>query len=400
MTNWSVMVKFKSLAKSLALCVAAMVFGASQAPAQQPVKIGFITTLSGPGGYLGQDIRDAFQLRIKEEGGTLGGIPVELLIEDDGLKPGQAKQIAERFMKSEGVKLFTGIVFSNVAGAVVPDVVDNGGIFVSANAGPSNFAGKECHKNYFVMSWLTDTMQGSAGQNATSLGYKRAFVLAPNYTAGKDAIEGFKRFFKGEIIGEVYTRLDQTDYASEMAQIRAAKPDVVFHFHPGGLGIAFMRQYQQAGLLGTIPMVLAEPSMDHVLLKTIGEASLGTDVSGAWNTDFDNPVNKKFVEDFTKAYGRTPTMYAAQGYDTAIAIGAALKAVGGKVENADGFRAAMLKADYDLTRGPFKFGTNQHPVQDWYAMKVEKDASGAIVLKTREKILTSYGDPYAKDCKL
>jgi branched-chain amino acid transport system substrate-binding protein len=367
---------------------------------QQPVKIGFITTLSGPGGYLGQDIRDAFKLAIDAEGGRLGGVPVQLLIEDDGLKPGQAKQIAERFAKSEGVKLFTGIVFSNVASAVVPDIVDNGGIFVSANAGPSNLAGKECHKNYFVMSWLTDTMQGSAGQNANSLGYKRAFVLAPNYVAGKDAIEGFKRFFKGEVIGEVYTRLDQTDYAPEMAQIRAAKPDVVFHFHPGGLGIAFTRQYQQAGLLGTIPMVLAEPSMDHSLLKVIGDAALGIDVSGAWNTDFDNPTNKSFVENFTKAYGRTPTMYAAQGYDTAMAIGSALKAVGGKIDDADAFRAAMLKADFQTTRGAFKFGKNQHPVQDWYAMKVEKDAAGNVILRTREKILTNYGDPYAADCKL
>jgi branched-chain amino acid transport system substrate-binding protein len=383
------------------VCVALLaLLGLAPAAAQQPLKIGFITTLSGPGGYLGQDIRDAFQLAIDAEGGKLGGVPVQLVIEDDGLKPGQAKQIAERMMKTDGIKLFTGVVFSNVAGAVVPDIVDNGGIFVSANAGPSNLAGKECHKNYFVMSWLTDTMQGSAGQNANSLGYKRAFVLAPNYVAGKDAIEGFKRFFKGQVIGEVYTRLDQTDYAAEMAQIRAAKPDVVFHFHPGALGIAFMRQYQQAGLLGSIPMVLAEPSMDHTLLKTVGEAALGTDVSGAWNADFDNPVNKAFVEAFTKKYGRTPTMYAAQGYDTAIAIGTALKAINGKIENADGFRAAMLKADYKLTRGAFKFGKNQHPVQDWYAMKVEKDPSGAIVLKTREKILTDYGDPYAADCKL
>jgi branched-chain amino acid transport system substrate-binding protein len=376
------------------------VLGLVPAAAQQPLKIGFITTLSGPGGYLGQDIRDAFQLAIEEGGGKLGGVPVQLAIEDDGLKPGQAKQIAERMMKTDSVKLFTGVVFSNVASAVVPDIVDNGGIFVSANAGPTNLAGKECHKNYFVMSWLTDTMQGSAGQNANALGYKRAFVLAPNYVAGKDAIEGFKRFFKGQIIGEVYTRLDQTDFAAEMAQIRAAKPDVVFHFHPGALGIAFMRQYQQAGLLGSIPMVLAEPSMDHVLLKTVGDAALGTDVSGAWNADFDNPVNKAFVAAFTKKYGRTPTMYAAQGYDTAIAIGAALKAINGKIDDADGFRAAMLKGDYKLTRGNFKFGKNQHPVQDWYAMKVEKDPSGQIVLKTREKILTSYGDPYAAECKL
>jgi hypothetical protein len=175
--------------KLLALTVGVLCLGFGQAQAQQPLKIGFITTLSGPGGYLGQDIRDAFQLAINAEGGKLGGVPVQLVIEDDGLKPGQAKQIAERFMKSESIKLFTGIVFSNVASAVVPDIVDNGGIFVSANAGPSNLAGKECHKNYFVMSWLTDTMQGSAGQNSNSLGYKRAFVLAPNYVAGKDAIE-------------------------------------------------------------------------------------------------------------------------------------------------------------------------------------------------------------------
>ncbi len=374
--------------------------GLAPAAAQQPVKIGFITTLSGPGGYLGQDIRDAFQLAIEAEGGKLGGVPVQLMIEDDGLKPGQAKQIAERLLKTDRVKLFTGVVFSNVAGAVVPDIVDNDAIFVSPNAGPSNLAGKECHKNYFVMSWLTDTMQGSAGQNANALGYKRAIVLAPNYVAGKDAIDGFKRFFKGQVIGEIYTRLDQTDFAAEMAQIRAAKPDVVFHFHPGALGIAFMRQYQQAGLLGTIPMVLAEPSMDHVLLKTVGDAAVGIDVSGAWNADFDNPVNKEFVAAFTKKYGRTPTMYAAQGYDTAIAIGAALKATGGKIDNTEAFRAAMLKADYKLTRGNFKFGKNQHPVQDWFAMKVEKDAAGAISLKTREKILTNYGDPYAADCKL
>lgn len=195
--------------RMLAAAFAFAMLGAMPAAAQEPVKIGFITTLSGPAGYLGQDIRDAFQLAIDAEGGKLGGIPVQLLIEDDGLKPGLGKQIADRFMKTDNVKLFTGIVFSNVAGAVVPDIVDAGHIFVSSNAGPSNFAGKDCNKNYFVMSWLTDTMQGSAGQNATQLGYKQAFVLAPNYQAGKDAIEGFKRLFKGKIVGEVYTRLDR-----------------------------------------------------------------------------------------------------------------------------------------------------------------------------------------------
>ena len=270
--------------RSLLCGIVLAVTAASAACAQEPVKIGLITTLSGPGGYLGADIRDGFQLAAEMGGGKLGGIPVQVLVEDDGFKPGQGKQIADKFLKTEKVKLFTGIVFSNIVGATVPDILDAGAIYVSPNAAPSNFSGKDCNKNYFVVSWQNDSLHESAGQNATNLGYKKAFILAPNYQAGKDALAGFKRYFKGEIVGEVYTRLDQTDYAPEMAQIRAAKPDVVFQFHPGGLGISFMRQYQQAGLLGTIPMVVAAPSMDTVILKAIGDAAIGVNVSSQWNT--------------------------------------------------------------------------------------------------------------------
>lgn len=373
---------------------------AGPAFAQQPLKIGMVTTLSGPGGYLGQDVRDAFNLAIELEGGKLGGAPVQLLVEDDALKPGQAKEIAERFMKTEKIKLLTGIIFSNVSGATVPDILDNGGIYVSPNAGPSNFAGKECHKNYFVVSWQNDTLHESAGQNATNLGYKKAMVLAPNYQAGKDAIAGFKRFFKGDVVGEIYTRLDQTDFAAEMAQIRAAKPEVVFQFHPGGLGIAFMRQYSQAGLLTEVPMVVAAPSLDAVILKAIGDAALGVNISSHWNSDFDNASSKKFVAEFQKKYNRMPTYYASQGYDTALAIAAALKATGGNVENTDAFSAAMRKADFQSVRGAFKFGPNQHPINDWYSLKVEKGADGQLGIVTKGKVLEAHSDFYAKSCKI
>ncbi|MBV9079226.1 MAG: ABC transporter substrate-binding protein [Methylobacteriaceae bacterium] len=384
------------------LLIAAMLaaVGASAAGAQEPVKIGMITTLSGPGGYIGQDIRDGFQIALDLEGGKLGGVPIQLLVEDDGFKPGQGKQVADRMMKSDKVKLLTGIVFSNIAVATVPDVLDADGIYVSPNAGPSNFAGKDCHRNYFVVSWQNDNLHESAGQNATVLGYKKAFILAPNYQAGKDALAGFKRFFKGEIAGEVYTRLDQTDYAAEMAQIRAANPDVVFQFHPGGLGIAFMRQYQQAGLLGQVPMVVAAPSMDATTASAVGEAAVGVNLTTHWNTDFDNPGSKRFVEAFQKKFNRAPTFYASQSYDTALAIGAALKGTGGKVDDTEAFRREMLKASFSSIRGPFKFGPNQHPIQDWWAAKVEKGPDGKPVIKTTTKVMSNHGDVYAKDCKL
>lgn len=381
---------------SLGLTVAALTAGT--ALGQQPVKIGMITTLSGPAGYLGQDIRDAFKLAIDLEGGKLGGVPVQLVVEDDGLKPGQGKQIAERMLKTDGIKLMTGIVFSNVAGATVPDIVDSGALYVSPNAGPSNFAGKECHPNYFVASWQNDNLHESAGQTATNLGFKKAFILAPNYQAGKDALAGFKRFFKGEIVNEAYTRLDQTDFAAEMAQIRAANPDVVFQFHPGGLGIAFLRQYQQAGLHGKIPMVVAAPSLDAVILNAVGEAALGLNVTSHWNSDFDNPANKRFMDAWTKAYNRPATYYASQGFDTALAIAAALKATAGSQDVA-ALRKAMAKADFQSVRGSLKFGPNQHPVQDWYALKVEK-AGDKFVIKTVGKVLTNHADAYVAQCKL
>ncbi len=376
---------------------AALLPRATRAQAKK-VKIGLISTLSGPGGYLGQDIRDGFMLATAD--GTLGGIPVEVLIEDDGLKPAQAKQIATRFSKSEGVKLFTGIVFSNVLGAVVPDLLDDGNIFVSPNAGPSNFAGKECHPNYWVVSWQNDILHESAGEQATKLGFKKMYVLAPNYQAGKDAIAGFRRRFKGEVIAETYTALDQTDFAAEMAKIRAAAPDAVFQFQPGGLGIAFLRQYQQAGLKDSIPMVVAAPSLDSTTLAAVGDAALGVHVSSHWNADLDNPANKTFMTAFVAKYNRFPTVYASQGYDTALAIGAALKGCGGDVANTEAFRKAMKPASFNAVRGKFAFGNNQHPIQDWYSLSVVPGPDGKLSLKSGEKLLSDYGDAYSSLCKM
>jgi branched-chain amino acid transport system substrate-binding protein len=373
---------------------------AAPAWAETPVKIGMITSLSGPGGYLGQDIRDGFKLAMEAEGGKLGGVPVELIVEDDGVKPGQGKQIADRMLTGEGIKLFTGIVFSNVAGATVPDILDAGGLYVGPNAAPSTFAGKGCSENYFIVSWQNDSLHESAGQLATELGYKTAFLVAPNYQAGKDALAGFKRLYKGTIAGEVYTSLDQTDFAAELAQIRAANPEVVFQFEPGGLAIAFLRQYAQAGLKDKIPMVVAEPSLDAVTLAAVGDTALGVNVTSHWNADFDNPANKAFVAAWQKAYDRPVTYYSSQGYDTALAIGAALKATGGNVDDTAAFRQAMRKADFASTRGNFSFGPNQHPIQDWWALKVVPGADGKPVLATQRKILSGYGDLYAKDCKL
>ncbi|PWK76090.1 ABC transporter substrate-binding protein [Aminobacter sp. AP02] len=381
------------------LSAAFLALSASAAYAEDPLKIGMITTLSGPAGYLGQDIRDGFQLAIDANKGQLGGKTVELVVEDDSLKPGNAKQIADKMLSEQGIKLFTGMVFANVAFAALPDILDGDAIYVSANTASATFAGKECHPNYFVSSWQDDSQGESAGALAQSLGYKKAFLIAPNYQAGKETMGAFKRFYKGEVVGETYTGLDQTDFAAEMAQIRAAKPDVVYEFEPGGLGIAFMRQYQQAGLLKDIPMVVHPASLDQVIVQAVGDAATGVKVTSHWNDDFDNPVNKAFVEAWRAKFGDRPiTYYAAQGYDAALLIGTGLEKSG--VDDLPAFRNALLTSEIPSVRGSFKFGPNQHPVQDWYSLKAEKGADGKMVLKTDGKVLTAHSDSYAADCKM
>lgn len=374
---------------------------AGQAWAESPVKIGMITTLSGPAGYLGQDIRDGFQLAIDQQGGKLGGKTVELVTKDDNLKPGNAKQIADEMMSEEDIKLFTGIVFANVAGAAVPDILDEGAIYVSPNTASASFAGKDCAPNYFVSSWQDDGQGESAGALAQSLGYPTAYLLAPNYQAGRETMDAFKRFYKGKVVGEVYTQLDQTDYSADIAKIRAAKPSVVYEFEPGGMGIAFMQQYAQAGLLGEIPMVVHPASLDQVIVKVVGDAATGVKVTSHWNEDFDNPENKAFVAAWKKAYGERPiTYYAAQGYDAALMMAAGLEGMPSDKVDAKAFRAALLKAQIPSVRGKFQLGPNQHPIQDWYALSVAKGADGKPYLKTDGKVLTDHGDIYAAECKM
>jgi branched-chain amino acid transport system substrate-binding protein len=385
--------------KTFVTVLAATLLLSGQLFAAEPVKIGMITTLSTKAGYLGEDIRDGFQLAITQEGGTLGGVAVELLVEDDAAKPEKGKQIAERFAVKDGVKIMTGIVFSNVAMAVVPKVVRDGIVYLSANAGPSKLAGSGCSANYFSVAYQNDNLDEVVGQYVTEAGLSNVYLLAPNYPAGKDHLAGFKRYYKGNIAGEVYTKLDQADYAAEIATIRAAGPDAVFFFLPGGMGINFLKQYAQAGLQESIPLFGPAFSFDERILAAVGDAALGVKNGSQWTHDLDNPANRQFVEAYRQAYGRTPTLYASQGYDTARLIASALQKVGGDLSDLEPFKAELKKADFASVRGTFRFGTNQHPVQDLYIREVIKTDSG-YTNRTLQKVFTNHVDAYAAECPL
>jgi len=354
-------------------------------------KIGMITTLSGGGSSLGKDVRDGFKLALSLSANK----DIELFIEDDGRKPAKAVQIADKFIQKEKVDILTGIIFSNLAMAVIPSAVKKGVFYISPNAGPSKLAGKGCHKNSFNVAWQNDNLHEAMGNYANDAGHKKTFILAPNYPAGKDALTGFKRYFKGEVAGEVYTKLGQKDYAVEISKIKASGADSVFFFLPGGMGIAFMKQYSQSG--SNIPVMGPAFSFDQGILKAVGEAALGVKNSSQWNKDLDNEANKTFVAAFQKEYKRLPSLYASQGYDAANLILSALKK--SPVSDKDAFRKALKAADFASPRGDFKFGNNNFPIQNIYVREVIKEGD-VLTNKIISTAFKNHQDAYAKDCAM
>jgi len=383
----------------LAAAAAAGLVFAAPALAADPVKVGMITTLSGGGASLGIDIRDGFELALMQRDGKLGGMPAELIVVDDARKVENAKQIAQRMLRQDEVDVVTGIVWSNLAMAVVPTVTRAGKFYISPNAGPSALAGKRCHPNYFNVAWQNDNLHEAMGQYVTDQGFENVYLMAPNYPAGKDAISGFKRFYKGNIAAEVYTKLGQVDYAAEIANLRAAGPDAVFFFLPGGMGINFVKQYAQAGLMADAPLFGPAFSFDEGILKAVGDAALGTLNTSQYTHDLDNPANQAFAAAFMEAYGRKPSLYASQGYDAALLIDSAVAKVGGDLSDADAFREALRAADFASPRGAFRFGPNQHPIQDIYVREVVRDGEG-VTNRTLGKVFTDHADAYAAECSM
>jgi branched-chain amino acid transport system substrate-binding protein len=382
----------------VSLVAAAVFFLVASANAQEKLKIGLIYSLSGPPSVLGQQSKNGFELAVKTLGGKMGGREVDLFVADDELKSDVAIQKVRGFVDRDRVDFVVGPIFSNILQAIHKPVIDSGTILISTNAGASSFAGKDCNANFFVTSYQNDQIYETLGTVAQSRGYKRVYVLVPNYQAGKDAIAGFKQTYKGEIVEESLVPLKSLDFQSDLTKLAASKADALFTFMPGGLGIALIKQFNQAGLNGRIP-ILSAFTADEATLPALKDAAVGIFGALTWAPNMDNPQNKKFVADYEAAYHAVPASYAMQAYDAAMLINSAVSAVKGNLTDKNALRAALKKADFKSVRGPFKFNTNGYPIQDFYLTKVAKRADGKFQTEIVEKVLANNADRYAKDCK-
>ncbi len=392
------------MGKGLLWLAPALALLASPAAAASKIKIGFVTTLTTGAAVIGNDQKNAVELALKHMGNRMGGLEVEIIFADDEFNPQKGKQKTEKLVKKDKVDIVAGYIWSHVLMASASTVLDAGKILISANAGPSALAGKKCNKNFFNISWQNDQTPMALGEVLNQRGIKTLYILAPNYAAGKNMVAGVERTFKGKIVGKDMTKWPtQIDWASEFTKVKAANPDAVFTFYPGKHGPAFIKQYQQAGLTGKVPLYsvytidsIGLPRMQKAKMKGV----LGTFMTQTWAPDMDNAQNKRFVADFKKKHGRYPTFYASQAYDSMFFIKAAVEAVGGDYGNVTGLRKAMEKADFPSVRGKITMGKNHFPVQNFYLREVVEDADGNWTTAIRSTVYENHVDPYAKDCKM
>jgi branched-chain amino acid transport system substrate-binding protein len=386
-----------SAAKLLVAAAAALGLWTSAAYAQENLKVGVITTLSGPAAVLGQQLRNGFELAVKNLGGKLGGRDTEILVADDEVKPDVAVTKAKALVDRDKVDFVVGPIWSNILGAIMKPVTEANVFLISPNAGSSSFAGKDCNPNFFVTSYQNDQIHEVLGQYAQESGIKKVIIIVPNYQAGKDAAAGFKHKFTGEVLDEIYFPIGQLDYSAELSRIAAASPDAIFAFVPGGMGVNFVKQFRQAGLADKVQFLSAF-TVDESTLPAQQDAALGMLAGSNWAPNLDNSQNKEFVEAYVKTYNAIPATYAFQAYDAAMLIDSAVKAVKGNITDKEALRAAIKKADFKSLRGGFAFNNNHYPIQNFYLTKVAKRPDGKYETEIEKTVFTNYGDSYAKDC--
>ncbi len=386
--------------KHTAALIAAVGLSASAATAQDKIRIGYVTTLSGPTAAIGNDMRNSVELALEHLGRKMAGKDVEVIYEDDQLAPATGKQKTDKLVQQDKVPIIAGFIWSNVLLASYKEAVDAGTFVFSSNAGPSQIAGEGCHQNFFNVSWQNDQTPMAMGETLNKRGIKRIYVMAPNYAAGRDMVSGVKRTFKGEIVGEDYTKWPgQLDFSAELAKVRASNAEALFVFYPGAAGVQILQQYEQAGLKGSKPLYQVF-TIDSLSLPQQKEQAIGVLGTQQWVNDLPNDANKKFVADFLKKHNAYPSFYGAQAYDTIMLIASAAEAVKGDMSKKDDFRAALRKANFKSTRGDFKFGNNHHPIQNFYLQETVKDAQGRLTLKTVDTVFTAHKDAYADLCKM
>ena len=358
----------------VAVSLAALVAG--ETAAQGPIKIGFISPLSGAIAAAGKDMYSGCELYWQETGWQAGGRKLEVILEDNEGQPAAALTKARKLVENDKVHMLAGVILSNVAYALVPYVEAQG----IPTLYPINSADDLTQRRR--PKWLIRT-GFSAGGNmhpfgeyaATVLGYKKVATLGLDYAFGWETVGGFHKSFEdsgGQIIQKIWVPLNVQDYAPYLAQVKK-EADAVFVNALGRWTLLFAKQYADSGLRDRLPLIAGGTYSDEHVLPQLGDESLGVVSAHHYSASLDTPANRRFRAAFEKAYNRTPSFYSENCYTGARIISEAVRAIGGKVEDRAALMAALRQVEItDAPRGPVKMDPYGNPTQNVYIRRVER----------------------------
>jgi len=386
----------------LPIALAAALLAAGSAGAQE-LRVGFINTLSGAGAGPGVENTNGWKLALehegwKKDGDKLGGVPTKVFYGDDQWKPDVGLREVDRMIQQEKAHVIAGFMWSNILMAAQKPITDAKVGLLITNAGASPMAGELCNPYVVSTSFNNEQFTEALGKMVSDEKIESIYLMAPNYQAGKDQITGLMRTMKGpKVVGQNFFKLGESDFQADISKVRALKPQAVFIFAPGGMGVAFFKQWQASGAGKDIKLFTSN-TVDWLTLPGIGDAAVGSFQALHWNTDLDNAANKAFVKDYVAKHGQKPSNYAAQGYDGARILAATMKAMNGKWADSLEIMKAMRKVKFDSVRGTYAYNVNGMPIQNFYKQEVVKGADGKADIVTRGVVFANYKDAYWEKC--
>jgi branched-chain amino acid transport system substrate-binding protein len=385
----------KLLAASLALALA----GGAAAQAPQTLKVGFVVAQSGALALPGAEQRRGLEIALEHLGNKIGGLPVEIVYGDSKTNPGATVQELSRVLEKERVHVLVGLTGSNEILAALKPVTDAKVFLIGANGGPAQAAGEGCTPYYFNASFQNEQLTEGIGQYMARQS-KKLYLLGLDYEAGHEHSNAARKGYGNEVVAHVFTPLNQVDFAGDIAKIRASGADAVWAFYPGASGIAFTRQWAQAGMQGKVALYSNVALSEPLVFQAQGKTALGITVTGNYFASIDNAENHRFVDSFRKKFNRDPASYAGLVYDAIMLLDSAVREVKGNVADQQAFRAALKKANLKSVRGPFKFNHNQQPIQNTYVGVVEAGKDGSPYIKLSGTVQEMKPDNFAAKCTM
>jgi branched-chain amino acid transport system substrate-binding protein len=342
----------------------------------EPIRLGFLTIKSGALAAGGKQMEDALKLFLKERNNTIAGRKVELFTADTGGQPAITKTKAQELVEKDKVHAIIGPLAAFEALAV-DDYIRKAQVpVISPSAAAEDMTQRKPNP------WFVRAVGTSAQPNhplgeyaAKDLKYKRIAIIADDFAFGHEIAAGFQRTFEengGKVVQKLWSPLNVADYGSYISQINP-KVDAVFAAFAGGNGVKFLKQYNEYGMKGKVPVLGAMTTVDEGILKLMGEEAVGVVSSGWYTAAIGNANNKRFVDAMRAEYKEDPGYYSIGAYGAALMLEQAVKAVNGKVEDREALMAALRKVELtNDPRGTLKLDALGNPVMDVYIRKVER----------------------------